>query len=230
METQKETIRAILLRFRRGMVLYPPYDSDGDNFARCYSNNAMSRSGGDETVEQLQLNPNLPCPRCRYAQWTTNDRGKRVKPPCALTTLLLMFDVDDEFPFIYTIRRSANPRWDKLQKKVVFFGNQFAPDGFDAVNLCASFLMSTEHIAKNDYFIPEFSEYQQVGMEMIAKAAKTFSKLVDHFNAMEFGMVAALDAEQEAMDNEGMGGGGGGGEREPWGDSPPNDYEPGSFG
>ncbi len=154
---QKQVVPAILIAQKFSRAYLPPFEPGREMQAEpvCLSSNGRCMTGGSAMKEGESQ---VLCSDCSYAQWVGEE-----KPACAEVYSLLCFDVEDEMPFVFNVRRTGVKPWRKAQQVLVVYSIKFQHQGVKAPNLCVQFGLSTR--AKATYFLPVFDDFKAAAKE-----------------------------------------------------------------
>lgn len=117
----KDTITIIVIGAKKGRVKWPK-DYKRDQEPDCASDDGVRAREGLAGVEQDRQTPTAECARCIYSQWSTEDSGKRIPPPCSMVLNFLVVDVEDDLPSLISFKRTSMAAGKQLVTLVKSFG------------------------------------------------------------------------------------------------------------
>lgn len=92
---------------------YSVSHDDGETYQRvCSSDDARSGLGMVESTGEER-----PCAKCPHAKWTTDERGKRIKPDCNEGYGVVGMDLESDSLFLMRFQVTSFQAFDKLRDK-----------------------------------------------------------------------------------------------------------------
>jgi len=147
----KDEIRVSLLAMKYSRVLWDKYNPKAENpEPKCKSSNGEISTGGN-LYKQAQI-----CAQCKFAQWSKDG----TPPLCNDVYQLLMWDHQDEFPFIISAKRTSIYPLRKLKTALKMTARKWAwPD--TVANASVSILMKTKQV--ENYWVLDFPQRDHRG-------------------------------------------------------------------
>jgi len=174
--TQKEAVKCVLLAQKFSRAYLPPFDTKADEQEPpfCVSLDGKNRTGGEsEEIGDLQV-----CAHCPHSQWT----DRETPPACSDIYTLLLWDIEDQIPFVFNIRRTGIKPWRKGRQNLKLQAMKHRVGGFPA-NLCVSFELGAK--PKDTYYLPTFGEFEAVPEDTIGMLAQGMESLLGSFQEVD---------------------------------------------
>lgn len=158
-----ETKRVVLLKVQVRQAMMEKYDPRSPiKPALCESLDGLAPSRGSE----MQAGP---CRRrtkagyvaaCPMLQWSTDARGGRVPPPCSDVYVMLLWDIDNAVPLIFSVKKTGIAGFKKYKSQLKFMKGQLADpaDPTIPVNCSVAVVLGTKHVTAPgvSYYVPTF--------------------------------------------------------------------------
>jgi len=190
--TQKETVRCVLLSQKFSRAYLPTFDPKADEQEPpyCVSLDGKTRTRREDDSDEIP--DDQACARCKHSKWGKN----REKPDCSEIYTLLLWDIDDQLPFVFNIRRTGIPPWRKGRTNLKVQAMKHHKGGVPA-NLCVSFELGSRE--KETYYLPTFSDFEPVDDDTIEMLVGGIESLMASFQDVD--PTAVEPEEPENLDD-----------------------------
>lgn len=190
---QVPSMRIVSLAVKMQRIFFPEeYDpSEADPQPLCMSLDGKSaHHGKDCDAQRNGLRPGLPCATCQYTKWR-EEGGKRKKPLCAETYVMLGYDVEGNVPVVFPFKRTAIKSFRAAHAQMQTKGMKWGLGLPLALRHCSvSFVVKP--VGVKNYYVPGFDDWRQVPLDDAAGYASMLSALI--------GMFAEVDTSKEGAD------------------------------
>ncbi len=195
---QKEEIQVVLLAMKFGRVMFPPFTGEKNVEPLCRSNNGLHSTAGSV----YPLDRPMTCQSCKFGEWSEN-----TPPVCAEVYSLLLWDIEDDLPFVIGVKRTSIMPLRKLKTALKMSAKKWAYPGC-APNACVSMLMRTKAI--QNYYILEFPQrnlkgnwlWQRLPEDQAKELTKLAMDLSTPFTEIDVRQVVDVESEAEKVSGD----------------------------
>lgn len=159
---QKKEVRVVLLAMRFSKIMWPPYEHKKEQtLSICKSDDGRVAASG------MAFKKGTLCSKCDHATWNNSS-----PPKCADVYTLLLWDLEDNLPFILPVKRTSIYPLRKLKTVLKFSANRWAHPG-SAPNACVSLLLKTKPV--DNYYVIDFPQREDDGTWIWGRLEKSLS-------------------------------------------------------
>lgn len=173
---QMDSVEVVWLSMSKARLLWPKYDPKQPREEiepLCKSANGVNPDGGSAMMDVSS------CEACPHSKW---DNDTKTPPACAEVYRLLCYDLKNERPFVFDIKRTGIKPLRRFINLLRRKKNEYLYSGL-LVNCCVKVKISAEE--EGNYYSPHLEIVERLDEEAASKFSELSVALMDQFSQME---------------------------------------------